>query len=267
MIVEWNAHMFSADQVRYPWHPRAEYTPSEAMQAADPFAVYRERMRREGIDAAVLVQPEPYGDDHTLVLDCLARDPEHLRATALFYPDDPDAPRKLRDLVARAPGIVAMRFHAHRGKEGYLRSFADANVRALWEQAGALGLIVELHIGPNYAADAGAAIAEYPDIPVLIDHLGEPARGTAAEYEDVLALAALPNVTMKLSGLAYIANDAPLYADALPLTRRVVAVFGPDRLVWGSGSPAIVDAHMEGYSEADRAKVKGGNLARLLHLE
>jgi hypothetical protein len=35
-------------------------------------------------------------------------------------------------------------------------------------------------------------------------------------------------------------------------------------MVWGGGMPAIVDAHMAGYSEADRAKVKGGNLERLL---
>jgi hypothetical protein len=27
-------------------------------------------------------------------------------------------------------------------------------------------------------------------------------------------------------------------------------------MVWGSGTPRIVDAHMQNYSEADRAKVK-----------
>jgi hypothetical protein len=44
----------------------------------------------------------------------------------------------------------------------------------------------------------------------------------------------------------------------------VIDAFGPDRLVWGGGTPGIVDAHMEGYAEADRMKVKGDNLARLL---
>ena len=46
--------------------------------------------------------------------------------------------------------------------------------------------------------------------------------------------------------------------------RQVVDAFGPDYLVWGSGTPAIVDAHLGHLSEADRTKVKGGNLARLL---
>jgi hypothetical protein len=44
----------------------------------------------------------------------------------------------------------------------------------------------------------------------------------------------------------------------------VIEAFGPDRMVWGAGTPEIVDAHMEGYPESDRRKVKGDNLARLL---
>ena len=37
----------------------------------------------------------------------------------------------------------------------------------------------------------------------------------------------------------------------------MIAEFGPDQLVWGSGVQGIVDAHMPEYSEADRLKVKG----------
>src|SRR5689334_14232197 len=188
MIVEWDAHMFSRDRQRYPLHPRATYTPDESALAADPLAAYLERMGREGIDRAVLVQPEPYGDDHRLLLDCLAREPQRLRGASLFYPRDPDAPRKLAELVRREPHIVALRFHAHRGKESYLGSFADAGVRALWRAAAELGLIVELHIGPDYAAQAAEAIAAYPGVPVLIDHLAEPQMGSPVEYAEVLGL-------------------------------------------------------------------------------
>jgi hypothetical protein len=71
-------------------------------------------------------------------------------------------------------------------------------------------------------------------------------------------------VYMKLSGLSHFAADEPLYTSARPFTRRVIEAFGPERMVWGSGALAIVDAHMEEYSEADRGLVKGGNLARIL---
>jgi L-fuconolactonase len=265
MIIEWNTHLFSNDTERYPFHPLAAYVPKTSDLSADPLTNYLARMAAEGIDRAVIVHPEPYGDDHRLVLDALRREPERLRGTALFYPKNRNAPAKLRDLVAQEPKIVAFRFHAHRGKDLYLNSFADPGVVALWETAVDLGLIVELHIGPNYARQIVDLIRAYPSAPVLIDHLAEPHMGTGVEFANVLDLARFENVYMKLSGLNHFATDAPLYESALPFTRWVVDAFGPARMVWGSGTPQIVDAHLAHLSAADRARVKGGNLAELLH--
>lgn len=264
MIIEWNHHIFSADTARYPFHPKAVYTPDSEHFSTDPLGDYIQHMAQHNIDRAILVHPEPYGDDHRLVLDCLQQHPDRFLGTALFYPKDADAPAKLRDLVAQEPKIIAMRFHAHRGKEQYLDSFDDPGVIALWQTAADLGLVIELHIGPNYARQSAARIADFPTTPVLIDHLAEPHMGTGVEFADVLELARFDNVYMKLSGLNHFATDLPLYTSARPFTRQVIAAFGPQRMVWGSGTPNIVDAHMPDHSEADRALVKGGNLERLL---
>ena len=261
MVIEWNAHMFSRDQKRYPFHPQATYMPDESRRPEDPLADYLKRMDEEGIDRAVLVHPEPYGDDHRLILECLEREPDRLKGTSLFYPRDPEAPRKLEELVRQQPRMVATRFH---DRHAYMDGFSDPGVRALWRKAGALGLIIELHIGPKYAAQAAEVIQMYPDFTVLIDHLGEPHTGHAVEYADVLALARFDTVYMKLSGLNHFSTDGPLYLEARPFTRLVIDAFGPDRMVWGSGTPAIVDAHLSHLSEADRDKVRGDNLARLL---
>ncbi len=265
-VVEWNAHMFSSDTKRYPFHPRATYKPDAATFPADPLGVYQKHLKEFGIDKAVVVQPEPYGDDHRLVLDCLRRAPaSQLKATSLFYPKDPAAPKKLAALVKKEPRIIATRIHAHRGKEVYIDSFAAPYVRALWKQAADLGVIMELHIGPNYARQAGAAIRAFPGCKVLIDHMAEPKLGNPYEFADVLELAKLPNVYMKLSGVDYIATDKPYFQSVLPFTTRLIKEYGPDRMVWGGGSPRIVDVHMKGYSAADIAKVKGGNLQKLLN--
>jgi L-fuconolactonase len=145
-----------------------------------------------------------------------------------------------------------------------LDSFADRGVRALWEKAVELGLIVELHIGPNYAAQVAQVLRDIPETVALIDHLAEPHMGNAVEFADVLDLAGFEQVYMKLSGLNHFAKDAPLYASARPFTRRVIEAFGPERMVWGSGTPAIVGEHMEEYSEAEQERVKGDNVARLV---
>jgi len=264
MIVDWNQHIFSSDTEAYPLHERAVYRPDMRRHPADPLDVYLEHMREQGIDRAVIVHPEPYGDDHRMVLDCLEREPDILRGTSLFYPRDEDAPGRLADLVSQQPNIISTRFHAHRGKEMYLDSFADPGVRALWERAVELGLIIELHIGPNYATQVAQVLRDIPDSVVLIDHLAEPHMGSSVEFADVLELASFDRVYMKLSALSHFAQDATDYESALAFTRRVIAEFGPDRLVWGGETPEIVDAHMPEYSAEERAQVKGLNLIDLL---
>ena len=265
-VIEWNMHMFSSNMAKFPYHPKATYKPDPVKNPADPLVVYQKRMADEGIDRALFVQPEPYGDDHRLVLDCLHRtSPAKFKGTSLFYPRNPESPGKLAALVKSQPRIVSTRFHANRGNKNYMDSFADSGVRALWKQAVDLNLVIELHIGPSVARDAGKAVAAFPGCKVLIDHLAEQATGTPDEFADVLDLAKYPNVYMKLSGLNHYAKDAPLYENERPFTRRVIAEFGPERMVWGSGTPKIVDAHMKGYAPSDIALVKGGNLKRLLN--
>ena len=52
---------------------------------------------------------------------------------------------------------------------------------------------------------------------------------------------------------------------AVVRVRDVIKEFGPDRVVWSGDHPHIAEVHMQGYSAADIAKVKGGNLQRLLN--
>lgn len=263
-VIEWNAHIFSPDTSKYPIHPKATYTPDMSVHPPDPLAAYLRRLDKEKIDKAVIVHPEPYGDDHSLIIDCLEREPDRLRGTSLFYPKDPAAAKKLETLVRRMPHIVATRFHAHRGKENYLDSFSDSGAKALWKKAYDLDLVIELHIGPNYAAQADKLIREFKGCKVLLDHLAEPHMGTAVEFAGVLNLAKYPNVYMKLSGIGHFAEDDPYYESAMSFTNRVINEFGADRMVWGGGVQKLVDVHMASYSTEDRAKVKGGNIQKLL---
>ena len=255
-VIEWNAHLFHADVTRFPFHPRASYRPdvspgsgaggwSVDHPTAEVSDDYAQSLRARGIDRCVVVHPEPYGDDHSVILDVLDRHPEWL-GTSLFYPRESDAVSKLEVLVAQQPRIISTRFHAHRGVAGfqaiaggefpkgneYFDSFNDPCVRALWGRAVELGLIIELHIGPNYGKEVAACLRDMPASIVLIDHLAEPHMGDGVEFTDILELAAFPNVFMKLSGLGHFADDAPLFESARPFTQRVIDAFGPDRMIW-----------------------------------
>jgi predicted TIM-barrel fold metal-dependent hydrolase len=264
MIVEWNTHIFSSDEAKYPFHPWAAYKPRPEMRFEDPLGDYMERMKTEGIDRAVLVHPEPYGDDHSLVLDCLKREPDLFKITSLFYPSESDSPARLRSFVEAEPRVIATRFHRLQGKDEYLKDFTDPGVEAIWETAASLGIWVELHIGSDFALSARRLIEAFPNTLVLIDHLAEPHTADGVEFAHVLGLANLDNVYMKLSGLNHFKTDEPLYESSLPFTRVVSDAFGADRMVWGSGSPQIIDTHLAHWTGNDRAKVLGGNLKTLL---
>ena len=265
-VIEWNQHMFSSNTAKFPFSPRGTYKPDVSRLSADPLVDYQAHLKEFGIDRALFVHPEPYGDDHTLVLDCLARtSPSQFKATSMFFPKDDDAPAKLEALVKAHPRICSTRFHLHRGNTHYFTSFTEPGVRALWKKGVDMNLVIELDLGPDYARDAGAAIAAFPGCKVLIDHMCNPKTGMIWEYGDVMDLTKYPGVYMKMSGLDYMANDKPDYESLIPFTRRVIKEFGPDRMVWSGGSPHIADVHMKGYSAADIAKVKGGNLQRLLN--
>ena len=171
--------------------------------------------------------------------------------------------------MRQQPLFIATRFHPLGGKDLGPDSSLDPGVQAIWKKALELGLIIELHMDSTYAHPVANMLRQYPESTVVVDHLAEAGfkSGPPVEFANLLDLARFDRVHMKLSGLNHFARDEPHYLSVRPFTRRVIAEFGPDQLVWGSDTPGIVDAHMPEFSEQDRMKVKGGNLVRLLGFE
>jgi L-fuconolactonase len=86
---------------------------------------------------------------------------------------------------------------------------------------------------------AVTAARSVPELRFVLEHLGGPPgsgqEGTNGPWADAIrSLAALPNVTCKLSG----ADTSPARAsDLRPYYETVLAAFGPDRLMFGSDWP------------------------------
>ncbi|MDR6625804.1 amidohydrolase family protein [Caulobacter segnis] len=82
----------------------------------------------------------------------------------------------------------------------------------------------------------------WPDLRIVIDHGAKPpiAGDAFDEWAEAMSrLAALPQVHCKLSGLLTEARpDQPPEA-ITPYVDRLIALFGPDRLMWGSDWPVV----------------------------
>lgn len=143
------------------------------------------------------------------------------------------------------------------------------------------GAIASLSVGAEWLDDLAEIAAANHTLPILLHHLSQPRLGTPHYDRDIAALgelANLPNIGVKVSGFNYNATrnwDFP-YPEAQELFTRIHAMFGADRLYWGSDFPASRD--MLTYtqaievlrtsgpylSETELDLILGSNLARLL---
>jgi len=104
----------------------------------------------------------------------------------------------------------------------------------------AAGLSFDIAALPHQLPAAVTAARSVPELSFVLDHLGGPPAGPGQEGGDgpwataIRSLAALPNVTCKLSGV----HASPARAsDLRPCYEIVLAAFGPDRLMFGSDWP------------------------------
>jgi L-fuconolactonase len=84
----------------------------------------------------------------------------------------------------------------------------------------------------------------HPDLPIVIDHAAKPAIAINSHpAEDwcsaMAAIARLPNVYCKISGLVTEANEQQEDAVLIAYTQTLLKLFGAERLMWGSDWPVI----------------------------
>jgi L-fuconolactonase len=227
-----------------------------------------------GIDGAVLVQSLPSAADTAFLLDLAAGLPAIRGVIGWADLKAPDAPA----LIARLAGAPKLK-----GLRPMLHDIADV----AWIDDPTLAPAVAAMVAHDLAFDALVRPEHLPPLlafatrhralRIVIDHGGKPRidiglrAGWRREMED---LAALPNVVCKLSGLLTEAGQGG--TDAVrPFAETLLALFGPERLIWGSDWPVLTLAgDYAGWLAFCRALIPpahhdavfGGNAARFYRL-
>jgi len=116
-------------------------------------------------------------------------------------------------------------------------------VRGLRE-LGARGLTYDLLVHPRHLKYATQVVAQCPDTRFVVDHMAKPPikSGEIGEWASELKpLAALPNVSCKLSGLMTEANWSNWRVEDLkPYVETALESFGPERMIFGSDWPVCL---------------------------
>ncbi|GAA1602657.1 amidohydrolase family protein [Kribbella hippodromi] len=155
----------------------------------------------------------------------------------------PDVADVLAGLLARPDGVylkgIRHQVHDEPDDSWLLRSDVQRGLAAVADA----GLAYDLLTKPPHLPAAIRTVRDLPQLTFVVDHISKPRIGDPLEpwAAELRALAALPNVTCKLSGMVTEAswrNWKP--ADLQPYADTVLDAFGPDRVMFGSDWPVCL---------------------------
>lgn len=239
-------------------------TPQDRQPVAYAIETHLERLAALGIEATVLVPHIAYyGRDLSYAFECAQRYPGRIAVMGAITQAECVDPQRLDGDLAR--GVLSFRIRCvdlQHPLDPLCQRLAEAGavlcplVTRAQAEAGALQRAVELAV-------------RHPRLQIAVDHFGGWWQAPAMK-----SLAAAPNVLLKVSD--YAAFDAPPYTRALDATLDMLALFGAQRLMWGSNMPVfeldavqrlrdafqVIQTAAE-LNPADKAAILGGNAERI----
>jgi L-fuconolactonase len=275
MIVDAHHHFWDPLLADYPW-------------MTDDVAAIRRRfgpedleplLREHGVDGTVLVQARASLEETRWLLETAEATPFVLGVVGWIDLTDPEAAHVLAELRGRQLVGIRHQVHDEPDPAWLLRPDVQRGIAAV----GAADLAYDLLVRSAALPAAYETAKRHSGVRFVVDHLAKPPlRGGDAAYwtEGLEALAGLPNVTCKLSGLVTEADSGAWRTGGLvEYHRRAIEWFGPERCMFGSDWPVCLLAAeygdvfslllraLDDLDAAERAEVLGGTAARTYRLE
>ena len=269
--IDAHQHFWNPTRASYPWLVGDALEPIRRPFTPDDLAP---ELAAEGISGTVLVQTISSEDETREFLE-LAENTDFIWGVVGWV--DLTSSRVAADLDALIGGaggdkLVGIRHQVHdeNDPEWLCRPDVRQGLVAVQER----GLSYDLLVRARELPAAIETVMALPSLQFVLDHIGKPriAEGKDPGWQELMpALAALPNVAVKLSGMVTEANWASWKpADLRPFVASVVDWFGVGRLLFGSDWPVCLLATsyggvLRGLEEA-LGPISSGDLAHVFGL-
>jgi predicted TIM-barrel fold metal-dependent hydrolase len=275
-LLDTHQHLVYPDRLGYGW---AAATPALAGQAFT-LEDYREITRVAGVAGTIFMETNVDDRDYRKEVRLTAermRRPESgiLGIIASCRPETDDGFDAWLE-EGRSLGVVGYRRILHETTDDVSQT---ATFRANVRKVGSRGLPFDLCFAGRQLPIALELVRACPDTAFVLDHCGGPdiAGGAWDSWaRGVSDLAAMPNVTAKISGVFdKCAPGAATPATVRPYLEHVIAAFGPERCLWGSDWPVVntradlpawiaaFRAILAGFSPAEQAAMAHGTAERV----
>jgi predicted TIM-barrel fold metal-dependent hydrolase len=267
--IDIHPHVISDDEVRYPPAPlfgkRSDWSQERPCVVETLIAA----MDEAGVaKAAVVHSSTTYGFDNSYVVDACARYADRLIAVGSVDVLQPDAVETIKSWIDR--GLSGLRlFTGGSTKDFDPSELEDPKAYPAWELLGDLGLTMSIQTGPVGLPQVRSLAERFPNVPIILDHLGRPEVADGPPYaaaQSLFDLAEIPSIYLKLTP-RIMGDSVKGAATAETFFPKLVEVFGGRRLAWGSNFPtspgalaeilATAQQRLSSLSEEDRAWVFG----------
>lgn len=234
MIVDTHVHVWEIDPPRYPIGPTApgwKSMPDEPGTADELIA----DMDANGVQWSVLVQTSWSTWDNGYIADSVARFPNRFVGHGLIDPLDSNNAEVARYWV-KERGLVGFRFHPmyYPDQKVLIRPENDA----LWEELASLNAVIQFHTFANEADQIATIATRYPNMRLIIDHMGYPKVDEPMEaFAPIIDLSRFDNIIFKLSDVKGRSKEEFPYRDVHPFVKALLDAFGSQRTIWGTGYP------------------------------
>jgi predicted TIM-barrel fold metal-dependent hydrolase len=269
-IIDSQVHAYERNHPERPWV--GYITGPDEVTGDDMVAA----MDAVGVDGALLVSPFAlYRYDASYVLEVYAKHPSRF---GLIRPFDPHSPTVFDDIAqwASTPGVVGARVML--GREPLEAD--NPGLNSIFSGAAQAGIPVNVSCSGHLLL-LGELAGRNPHTRIVIDHVGlaQPQEPPAppkpfADLSNVLSLAALDNVAIKISGACTLSHQGFPYLDIWEPLGKVFDAFGFDRCLWGTDWTRAVklltyEQGVEAFrvtdqlTDSERSALMGGTLAKI----
>jgi len=228
-------------------------------------------MATAGVDCAVIHPPSALGEPvNAYAVEAVRQHPSKFCILGHFDLQSPDREKIVAGWRER-PGMLGFRFTFNLPNQKTW--WTDGSVDWFWGACAKADLRVGLLASGQNIAALGKIAERHPALKMHIDHIGRGGGGGElkddaifADLPEMLALARLPNVAVKLSGAPSYSSQPYPYRNIHDYLRRIIEAFGPDRCFWGTDitrMPCTYRQCVTMYTE-EMPWLKGRDLERVM---
>jgi predicted TIM-barrel fold metal-dependent hydrolase len=237
--VDIHPHVIADDEGRYPPAPLFGKRSDWSQERPSTVETLIAQMDAAGVaKAAVVHSSTTYGFDNSYVVDACDKYPDRLIAVGSVDMLAHDATATIRSWVDK--GLAGLRvFTGGSTKEFDASELDDPRAYPGWDALGELGLTMCIQTGPVGLPAVVALAKRFPDVPIILDHLGRPDVTDGPPYaaaQSLFDLAPVESIYLKLTP-RIMGDSTKGGATPETLFPKIVEVFGANRLAWGSNYP------------------------------